>query len=654
MIGKILGNRYEIIEKIGGGGMALVYKAKCRLLNRFVAIKILRNEYTNDDSFIEKFKRESQSSASLSHPNIVSVYDVGCEDEIHYIVMEYVKGKTLKQIIREEGKLNPNISINYAIEIAEALNHAHKNNIIHRDIKPHNIMVTEEGRVKVMDFGIARAASTSTVTTTSSVIGSVHYFSPEQARGGYTDAKSDLYSLGIVMYEMITGSVPFHGDSPITVALKHIREEITPPSKINNSIPNNLEKIIIKLTKKEQSLRYKSAEELLIDLRKVKLNENDDIIEINNFNDSPTIVIPAVKDDNELDNKKKKRNKKNSKVNNKSNKSITIFAIILALVLTSSIAFGYYKIKDFFKSEEVVVPTIIGLKVEEAKLTVENLGLEFKVKGERFSSEFEEGVILSQKTKAGSVVKKGYPIEVYVSLGPEKVEVPKLINEYYTRADILLSDAGLLKGTIKEEYSEFPSNYVIKQNPLPGELVEKGTIVNYVISIGPEERYEYMPKITGINVEIAKNEIIKNGFKVGNVEYVNSDEFKKDIVIWQSYPYGQSIKEGTVVDIKVSNGKSDNIDNNENILQNNESDISTDTFNQNEISKALKIDLLSEKDVVELKIKKIQNNSEEVIYLKQHKTEEGSVIIPVKGRGLVKYIIYFDGNFVEEIEVNFN
>ena len=245
MIGKILGNRYEIVEKIGGGGMALVYKAKCKLLNRYVAIKILRSEFINDEEFINKFRRESQAAASLSHPNIVNIYDVGVEDNIYYIVMEYIKGNTLKQLIREKGKLDANEALDIAIKIADALHHAHENHIVHRDIKPHNILVTEDGRVKVTDFGIARAATTSTVTNTSNVIGSVHYFSPEQARGGYTDENSDIYSLGVVMYEMVTGRLPFEGDSPITVALKHIQEDIELPTSIESSVPKSVESIIL-------------------------------------------------------------------------------------------------------------------------------------------------------------------------------------------------------------------------------------------------------------------------------------------------------------------------------------------------------------------------------------------------------------------------
>ena len=232
MIGMTLGNRYEIVEKIGSGGMAIVYKAKCRLLDRYVAIKILKEEFTEDDDFIRKFRRESQAAASLSHPNIMNIYDVGSveneKNKIHYIVMEYIKGKTLKEVITEKGKLSTDETVSFSKQIAEALSHAHKNHIIHRDIKPHNIMITEDNRLKVTDFGIARAVTSSTITTTSSVLGSVHYFSPEQARGGYTDEKSDIYSLGIVMYEMLTGKVPFDGDTPIGVALKHVQEEMIP------------------------------------------------------------------------------------------------------------------------------------------------------------------------------------------------------------------------------------------------------------------------------------------------------------------------------------------------------------------------------------------------------------------------------------------
>src|SRR5699024_10859451 len=282
MIGKVLGGRYEIKEKVGGGGMGIVYKARCRLLNRFVAVKVLRDEFVSDEQFIKNFRKESQAAASLSHPNIVGIYDVGVEEgeehDIHYIVMEYIDGKTLNEIIKEKGKLSSTETIDYSIQIAEEIEHAHKNQIINRDIKPHNIMVTKDGRIKVTDFGIARAVTSSTLTATSSVVGSVHYFSPEQARGGFTDEKSDIYSLGIVMYEMITGSVPFNGDSPISIALKHVQEEVTPPSEINSDVPQGIEAIINKCLRKNSVERYKDARELIADLNKVKYSDGKEVV----------------------------------------------------------------------------------------------------------------------------------------------------------------------------------------------------------------------------------------------------------------------------------------------------------------------------------------------------------------------------------------
>lgn len=646
MIGSVLGNRYEILEKIGGGGMALVYKAKCRLLNRYVAIKVLRSEFTNDEEFIIKFKRESQSSASLSHPNIVSIYDVGCENEIHYIVMEYVKGKTLKQVIRENEKLSPKKSIDITINIAEALFHAHKNNIVHRDIKPHNIMITDEGRVKVMDFGIARAATSSTVTTTSNVIGSVHYFSPEQARGGYTDEKSDLYSLGIVMYEMVTGTVPFQGDSPISVALKHIREEIIPANEIDSTIPSNVDKIIRKATQKDQTMRYESAQEFLKDLRKAQNFGSEDIIELKSYNDSPTLIIPAVKDDIDLGkNKSKKKKKKKNTAENNSSKAVTIFAIILAFLLTSALAIGFFKVKGYLSAKEVEVPDIIGYEVYEAKDTIEEIGLLFNIKGEKFDSEYKAGHVISQTVDPGSIVKSGYPIEVYISKGADIVIVPNLLNVNYTRADILISEAGLVKGKAVSEYSEYPINYVISQSPEANDEVEKDTVVNYVISKGQKEVFNIIPKLEGLNIEDAKKLIIQSGFIVGNIEPLSSESTLKDVVTWQSYPYGENIKEGTIIDLKVSTGPSSN--------DNGDSTETNGNTNNEENSKAIQIKLSQDKEEVEIKIKRIQNNVEDIIYNKIHKTSEGSVFVPISGKGVTKFIIFIDGNLTKEIVETF-
>ena len=282
--GRLLGNRYEIIEKIGSGGMATVYKAKCHVLNRYVAIKILRDEFTTDEEFVKRFEVEAQSAAAITHPNIVSVYDVGVDGNLHYIVMELIKGKTLKEIIVEEkGPLPWKWSVNIAIQIASALETAHRNHIIHRDIKPHNIIITEDGVAKVTDFGIAKAVSNSTITAFGTTIGSVHYFSPEHARGGFTDEKSDLYSLGVVMYEMLTGRVPFDADTPVSVALKHMQEEPVPAKEVNPNIPLAVNDIIMKALKKDTSLRYQSATEMLLDLKRALKDPNGNFVDNNEY-----------------------------------------------------------------------------------------------------------------------------------------------------------------------------------------------------------------------------------------------------------------------------------------------------------------------------------------------------------------------------------
>ena len=294
--GRLLANRYEILEKIGSGGMATVYKAKCHVLNRYVAIKILRDEFTTDEEFVKRFNSEAQAAASLSHPNIVSIYDVGNEDNIYYIVMELVRGKTLKQIITEEGALPWKWSVNIAMQIASALETAHKNNIVHRDIKPHNIIITEDGVAKVTDFGIAKAVSNSTITAFGTTIGSVHYFSPEQAKGGYTDAKSDIYSLGVVMYEMLTGRVPFDSDTSVSVALKHMQEAPVPPMEINENIPKAVNDIILKAMEKEPMARYQTATAMLRDLSMALKDPDGEFVE-EEANDGLTRRMGVITDD---------------------------------------------------------------------------------------------------------------------------------------------------------------------------------------------------------------------------------------------------------------------------------------------------------------------------------------------------------------------
>jgi serine/threonine-protein kinase len=374
MEGQMLGNRYELLEKIGGGGMATVYKAKCHFLNRFVAVKILRPEFTNDEEFIKRFKIEAQAAASLSHPNIVSIYDVGYEGSTDYIVMEYVDGITLKEFLNRRGTLNWREAVDIGIQICSALEHAHRNHIVHRDIKPHNILLTKDGVVKVTDFGIARAVSSATITMAGSTIGSVHYFSPEQARGGYIDEKSDIYSLGITLYELVTGKLPFDGDTPVAVALKHIQEEPASPISINPDIPIGVNNIIMKAIMKDQNKRYQSAADMLQDLYKVIKDPYGNFVVTENLESSPTRRMQAVGNPADLkredflikDGVKKNPKEKEKK---KVDKTTVIVAVITAVIIMAiSIYIGYTVVKPQIwpdkSSKEYVVKNYEGKNID--------------------------------------------------------------------------------------------------------------------------------------------------------------------------------------------------------------------------------------------------------------------------------------------------
>ena len=369
--GRLLGNRYEIMENIGNGGMAMVYKSKDHILNRYVAVKILRDEFTTDQEFIKRFSIEAQSAASITHPNIVSIYDVGQEGSLYYIVMELIKGKTLKDIIIEEGGPLPwKWSTNIAIQIASALETAHKNNIVHRDIKPHNIIITEDGIAKVTDFGIAKAVSNSTITAFGSTIGSVHYFSPEHARGGFTDAKSDLYSLGVVMYEMLTGKVPFDADTPVSVALKHMQEEPTPPIEINPKIPTSINDIILKAMRKDTSLRYQNATEMLNDLNRALKEPEGNFVDNNEYKSADaTRVIPTLHNE-EI--KTEKRTKKNKTFIEQHRKLVLALIVVVLFLLSLGITIGISKTN---RVKDVAIPELVGLSREEAEAKIQDSNL---------------------------------------------------------------------------------------------------------------------------------------------------------------------------------------------------------------------------------------------------------------------------------------
>lgn len=662
MIGRILGNRYEIIEKIGGGGMSNVYKAKCKVLNRFVAIKILRDELTQDPDFIDKFKQESLSAASLTHPNIVNIYDTGIEDDIYYIVMELVKGETLKNYIKRKGKLSEQEAVKISKQVAEALKHAHTNNIVHRDIKPHNILITEDGTAKVTDFGIARASTSSTINNTSNVIGSVHYFSPEQARGGYVDEKSDIYSLGIVMYEMITGVLPFDADNHISVAMKQIQEKpMLPSKKVKNiNISKAYEDIIMKCLEKHQSFRFQNIDELL-----KKLDSLNGTIEQHEKGeeeiiDSPTIVIPALTDIEENnvinidlvdehsnnafksffgqdDIEDKDDEQREAK---KHNNKITMAAIISALII--AVIGGVIAFKSFMYVPEVPVPDLLGRSEEEAKKYVEDLGLVFKVAKRDFSDKYDEGKVMEQSVEEGSKVKENYPIEVIISKGRKEFYVPDLIGKYAIEAGIILAKDGLLEGDVKEENSDkFLAGQIMDQFPKANSSANENDKVDYVVSLGPKIIYVKMPKLLNLNIETAKLTITQFGLTVGNVTTESSEEIAEGLVMKQSINAGDDVEQGTSIWLTVSSGKPE-----EEPVEEPTPETPGGTF-------PLAISLPNDRDKAAIVIQRIASEGREVIYSEEVSTSEGSILINVQGRGTEIFEIYIDNELYDRVEITF-
>ena len=554
--GKLLGNRYEIVEKVGNGGMATVYKATDKVLKRNVAVKILRDEFTTDEEFIKRFEAEAQSAARLTHPNIVSIYDVGVENNLYYIVMELIQGKTLKEIIVEErGPLPWKWSVNVAIQIASALEMAHRNNIIHRDIKPHNIIITEDGIAKVTDFGIAKAVSNSTITAFGTTIGSVHYFSPEHARGGFTDAKSDLYSLGVVMYEMVTGRVPFDADTPVSVALKHMQEKPEEPIEVNNHVPVAVNKIIMKALQKDATLRYQSASEMLIDLRKALKNPDGDFVEELEYDPTAktqkinTDMYGNIKDELGKDSRGKKEGKFKRFIKNHKALSIVIGLIILfALSLGGTLG-----VLSITNPPEVEMPNVVGLSKEEAQKAIEDAKLKFEVKSEEYNKDVEEGHVISQDPtymEKYNKVKQGSTVSVVISKGQEKTTVPKVVGMEKEEAIKALEDAKLKVEVIEETSKKVEEGYVISQETDADTEAFAGDTVKIHVSIGTGIKQVTVESVIGQDEATAKSTLEGLGLKV-NVSYqdATSDNGK---VIKQSIDSGKTVDEGTTITITVN------------------------------------------------------------------------------------------------------
>ncbi len=549
--GKILGNRYEIIEKVGNGGMATVYKATDLVLKRYVAVKILRDEFTTDEEFIKRFETEAQSAARLVHANIVSIFDVGVDNGIYYIVMELIQGKTLKEIIVEEGGPLPwKWSVNVAIQIASALEMAHKNNIIHRDIKPHNIIITEDGVAKVTDFGIAKAVSNSTITAFGTTIGSVHYFSPEHARGGYTDAKSDIYSLGVVMYEMVTGKVPFDADTPVSVALKHMQEDPVPPIELNPHLPEAVNKIILKALKKDPMLRYQTATELLQDLKMALKNPSGDFVDDADFD--PTAKTQRIStQDVEKMQKDSRKNEDNKFV--KFIKNHKVLSSFIGLILLFCIAFGgTMLVLNVTNPKEVEMPNIVGLSKEEAQQRIEGAKLKFEVSSEEYNTDVEENHIISQDptyVEGYNKVKEGSTVKVVVSKGTEKTKVPKVAGMSKDDAISAIENAKLKAEIVEEKSKKVQEGYVISQETDANTEVNAGETVKIHVSTGTEKAT--VPGVVGKSQDEAKKALQDLGFVV---TVTNAEDSSKEngVVLKQSLDEGKTVEKGSAIAITVN------------------------------------------------------------------------------------------------------
>jgi serine/threonine protein kinase len=558
IIGKTIANRYEIISQTGVGGMATVYTARDNVLNRKVAIKVLKDEFTTDEEFVKRFNSEAQAAASLSHPNIVSIYDVGNEDGIYYIVMELVRGKTLKQIITEEGALPWKWSVNIAMQIASALETAHKNNIVHRDIKPHNIIITEDGVAKVTDFGIAKAVSNSTITAFGTTIGSVHYFSPEQAKGGYTDAKSDIYSLGVVMYEMLTGRVPFDSDTSVSVALKHMQEPPVPPMEINDNIPQAVNDIILKAMEKEPMARYQTATAMMRDLSRALKDPEGEFVEEENLDDGLTRRMGAITDDmlkqSATANKKKKQKKGIAKFFEEHPKAKGPIIVLICLILFVASIAVTSAILSANEAKDVQIPNLIGKTEEEAKAELKELKLNYEKVSEDYNADQEAGKIYEQSpayTPNYKVKEKSTTIKVKVSKGTEKVTVPKVAGMIYDEAVKELENNKLKAEKIEETSKEIKEGIVISQETNPNTEANAGETVKIHVSIGTGIAQVVMPSVLGKTESDARQTLEGKNLKV-NVEYSEDTTKDNGIVLSQNIKSGENIDEGTEITITVN------------------------------------------------------------------------------------------------------
>lgn len=587
-IGTIIGDRYEILEKVGSGGMADVFRAKCHRLNRYVAIKILKQDYSEDTKFVTKFRGEAQAIAGISHPNIVGIYDVGEENGMYYIVMELVDGITLKKYIEEKGKLSVKEAVGIALQIANGLEAAHSNHIIHRDIKPQNILIARDGTAKVTDFGIAKAASSNTITA--NAMGSVHYISPEQARGGYSDEKSDIYSLGVTMYEMLSGTLPFNGESAVAIALAHIQEEAVPLAALDATIPKEISNIVNKCMQKKTELRYSCVADLIADLKMFLQDPSGDYGVIGNLYKNDGTIFMSKDDVNTLRDASRKgmgpveqkpepqEPESNSDVDPKLEKALVFGSIGVAIIIGLVILYMVGRVLGFWGSakpesnsgsssttaSETAKP---GSDTSGDEITLEDYANKIKdyvetdlsnyditcTVTEEASDEIEKGYVIRTSPAAGSTVAKGGKVELIVSSGVEQVSIPDTTGDTITDAYQTLNDKGFKVKQGEDVYSSQAIGKVAYTKPAAGKKVDKGATITIYPSKGEETKYVKVPNLLGMTRSQAKSALEKAGLKYGS-ETKSYSSTQKNRVCVQSVSSGNEVEEGSTVDVTLSLG----------------------------------------------------------------------------------------------------